>query len=162
MLNKIFQWCATLHFCLIWMPQSMPTYRWEHGSGLVLGRTWFGSEVRSVFWGSVGSRFGFWDQNRGSGGSRFGYEVRRTFPNLFKPEKLPNIGRIFSNNMGWKILNDIFIFIFFLKKWTFFSELRNSIWFSNIVAKKIWQKFGSLEIKKATFSRLIKVRGSVF
>ena len=77
---------------------------------LVLGRTWFGSEVRSVFWGSVGSRFGFWDQNRGSGGSRFGYEVRRTFPNLFKPEKLPNIGRIFSNNMGWKILNDIFIF----------------------------------------------------
>ena len=46
-------------------------------------RTWFGSEVRLVFLGSVGSRFGFWRHTEGSGGSRFGYEVRRTFLNLF-------------------------------------------------------------------------------
>ena len=47
---------------------------------LVLGRTWFGSEVHSVFWGSVGSRFGFWDPNRGSVGSRFGFD-RKTSKN---------------------------------------------------------------------------------
>ena len=38
---------------------------------LVLGRTWFGS------------RFGFWGKSGGSGGSRFGLKVRRTFPNLY-------------------------------------------------------------------------------
>ena len=47
---------------------------------LVLGKTWFGSEVRLVFWGSVGSRFGFWGQKRGSVGSRFGFD-RKTSKN---------------------------------------------------------------------------------
>ena len=50
---------------------------------LVLGQTWFGSRFGSVFWGSVGSRFGFWEHTWGSGGSRFGLKVRRTFLNLF-------------------------------------------------------------------------------
>ena len=45
---------------------------------LVLGRTWFGSEVRSVFWGSVGSRFGFWGPTRGSVGSRFGFDRKNS------------------------------------------------------------------------------------
>ena len=43
---------------------------------LDLERTWFGLEVRLVFLGSVGSRFGFWGKNRGSGGSRFSSKVQ--------------------------------------------------------------------------------------
>ena len=44
----------------------------------MLGRTWFGLEVRSVFWGSVGSRFGFWGPTRGSVGSRFGFDRKNS------------------------------------------------------------------------------------
>ena len=53
---------------------------------LDLERTWFGSEVRLVFLGSVGSRFGFWGQKGGSGGSRFGFKVRRTFRTFLNQE----------------------------------------------------------------------------
>ena len=49
----------------------------------MLGRTWFGSRFGSVFGGSVGSRFGFWGQNRGSVGSRFGFDGKSSKNHLF-------------------------------------------------------------------------------
>ena len=44
------------------------------------------TEVCSVFLSLVVSRFGFWGQKGGSGGSRFGLKVRRTFRTFLNQE----------------------------------------------------------------------------
>ena len=44
-----------------------------------LERTWFEVRGSAILGGSVGSRFGFGGQFKGSGGSRLGSKVRRTF-----------------------------------------------------------------------------------
>ena len=103
---------------------------------VVLGRTWFGSEVRSVFLGSVGSRFGFWSQKGGSGGSRFGLKVRRTFRTFLNQEnyliltqfsvslreKILKVG-FSSDGSNCKIRFDPTLVFSFKKSGPFFSEI---------------------------------------
>ena len=101
-----------------------------------LERTWFGSEVRSVFLGSVGSRFGFWGQKGGSGGSRFGLKVRRTFRTFLNQEnyliltqfsvslreKILKVG-FSSDGSNCKIRFDPTLVFSFKKSGPFFSEI---------------------------------------
>ena len=103
---------------------------------LVLGRTWFGSEVRSVFLGSVGSRFGFGGQKGGSEGSRFGLKVRRTFRTFLNQEnyliltqfsvslrdKILKVG-FSSDGSNCKIRFDPTLVFSFKKSGPFFSEI---------------------------------------
>ena len=110
-------------------------HQWE-ASVLDLERTWFGSEVRSVFLGSVGSRFGFWGQKGGSGGSRFGLKVRRTFRTFLNQEnyliltqfsvslreKILKVG-FSSDGSNCKIRFDPTLVFSFKKSGPFFSEI---------------------------------------
>ena len=106
----------------------------DKGFVLDLEQTWFGSEVRLVFLGSVGSRFGFWGQKGGSGGSRFGLKVRRTFRTFLNQEnyliltqfsvslreKILKVG-FSSDGSNCKILFDPML-VFILKKVDPFSQ----------------------------------------
>ena len=121
----------------------------------MLGRTWFGSEVRSVFWGSVGSRFGFWRHTEGSGGSRFSYEVRRTFLNLFDVNYSQTWGfmegRIFCKTVG-------------VNFWTCFSLKRRRHFSQNQIFQYCLKKLAKILLngcRKSKFSKILKVRGSV-
>ena len=103
---------------------------------LDLERTWFGSEVRSVFLGSVGSRFRFWVQKGGSGGSRFSLKVRWTFRTFLNQEnyliltqfsvslreKILKVG-FSSDGSNCKIRFDPTLVFSFKKSGPFFSEI---------------------------------------
>ena len=140
-----------------------PQTNFPKGYILVLGRTWFGSEVRSVFWGSVGSRFGFWGQNEGSGGSRFGFKVRRTFPNLFDLELClyrPLNKPYFQKYYGWKNFK-----YFFLRMEDIFSEIFHRLFWNSSrkkISHKILLKISFVAPEKRFEVRSFKVRFGCF